>query len=141
MSDRTTDAGSPVEEVAAPADPAPGTAPAAPEPAAPRRRTAALSAALRWTAAVVVFGALGTTVAYAVTERERTDIPTLATKNDGRWTYPTLEKPALPAGASGPFAPGNTGRIHYADLERLLLPAPEEAARTRRWTARTAGCR
>ncbi|MEV4993923.1 hypothetical protein [Streptomyces niveus] len=126
MSDRTTDAGSPVEEAAAPANPAldpapaPGTAPA-PEPAAPRRRTAAL----RWTAAVVVFGALGTTVAYAVTEQERTDIPTLATKNDGRWTYPTLEKPALPAGASGPFAPGNAGRIHYADLERLLLPAPE----------------
>ncbi|MEU0953920.1 hypothetical protein ACFTTN_09155 [Streptomyces niveus] len=124
MSDRTTNAISSVEEVAAPADPDPGTAPA-PEPAAPRRRTAALFAALRWTAAVVVFGALGTTVAYVVTERERTDIPTLATKSDGRWTYPPLEKPALPAGASGPFAPGNVGRIHYADLERLLLPAPE----------------
>ncbi|MET9553538.1 hypothetical protein [Streptomyces sp. NPDC006645] len=112
---------SPVEEVTAPAPPV--TAPAsAPEPA-PRRRTAALFAALRWTAAVAVFGALGTTVAYTVTDRERTDIPTLGTRGDGRWTYPTLVKPTLPAGAQGPLAV--RGAIHYADLEQLLLPAPE----------------
>lgn len=142
MSDRTTDTTttttattiSPVEEVVAPAargahegadpDVDPGAAPA-PEPAAPRRRTAALFAALRWTAAVTVFGVLGTAAAYAVIERDRTDVPTLATKSDGRWTYPPLAKPTLPAGAVGPFGPGNSGLIHYADLERLLLPAPE----------------
>ncbi|WP_405797600.1 hypothetical protein [Streptomyces sp. NBC_01506] len=128
MSDRTTTTAaststaiSPVEEVITPADP--GTAPA--PPPAPRRRSAALFAALRWTAAAVVFGVLGTTVAYTVIDRDRTDVPTLATKDDGRWTYPPLAKPTLPAGAVGPFGRGNSGQIHYADLERLLLPAPE----------------
>ncbi|MFC8825033.1 hypothetical protein ACFT9I_06700 [Streptomyces sp. NPDC057137] len=133
MSDRTTTAISPVEEVTAPADAstAPGTDPGtdagtapAPEPA-PRRRTAALFAALRWTAAVAVFGVLGTAVAYVVTDRDRTDVPTLATKSDGRWTYPPLAKPTLPAGAVGPSGRGNSGQIHYADLAQLLLPAPE----------------
>lgn len=126
MSDRTattaiTTAISPVEEVTAPT--APGTPPE-PEPA-PRRRTAALFAALRWTAAVVVFGALGATVTYAVTDRERTDIPTLATEGDGRWTYPPLAAPTLPVGAEGPFSAGNRGQVHYADLAQLLLPPPE----------------
>ncbi|WP_405616010.1 hypothetical protein OG292_22065 [Streptomyces sp. NBC_01511] len=123
MSDRTTTtttAISPVEEVVTQADAlAPVTAPA------PRRRPAALFAALRWTAAAAVFGVLGTSVAYAVTDRDRTDVPTLATKADGRWTYPPLAKPTLPAGAVGPYGRGNSGLIHYADLERLLLPAPE----------------
>lgn len=124
MSDRTATTGtaiSSVEEVVAPA--APGTA-LAPEPA-PRRRTAALFTALRWTAALVVFGALGTTVAYAVTDRDRTDVPTLATKGDGRWTYPPLARPTLPVGAPGPRGADNRGEVHYADLEQLLLPAPE----------------
>lgn len=114
-----------------------------PEPS-PRRRPAALFAALRWTAAAVVFGALGTTVAYAVTDRDRTDIPTLATQGDGRWTYPPLARPTLPVGAEAPFSAGNRGQIHYADLEQLLLPAPEEAARTRHsppGRAGRAGCR
>ncbi|MFG2173595.1 hypothetical protein ACGFMO_19860 [Streptomyces niveus] len=131
MSDRTTAPGgatstataiSPVEEVTTPA--APGGPAPVPEPT-PRRRPAALFAALRWTAAAVVFGALGTTVAYAVTDRDRTDIPTLATQGDGRWTYPPLARPTLPVGAEAPFSAGNRGQIHYADLEQLLLPAPE----------------
>lgn len=143
MSDRTTDTAftaasststaiSPVEEVVAPPDPGTATttatatgAPPEPDAPPPRRRTAALFAALRWTAAVAVFGVLGTAVAYAVTDRDRTDVPTLGTKSDGRWTYPQLTKPALPAGAVGPYSPGNPGHVHYADLQRLLLPAPE----------------
>ncbi|MFC8074584.1 hypothetical protein ACFUN8_03475 [Streptomyces sp. NPDC057307] len=128
MSDRPTTALSPAEESVAPADANADASPDANAPAptpAPRRRGTALRAALRWTAAVVVFGALGSTVAYAVTDLDRTDVPTLATESDGRWTYPRLAKPPLPAGAPAPFAPANTGQIHYADLERLLLPAPE----------------
>ncbi|MEU3503061.1 hypothetical protein ABZ726_20655 [Streptomyces hundungensis] len=97
--------------------------PAAPPPAAPKDRRA-LRAVLRWTAAVVVFGVLGSGVAYGITERERTDVPGLSTRSDGRWDYPELVKPALPAGAALPFAADNPGMIHYAGLEQLLLPAP-----------------
>lgn len=127
MSDRTTTATtavSPVEVAIAPAPPDADTGAPTAGPN-PRRRGTALRAALRWTAAVVVFGALGSTVAYAVTDLDRTDVPTLATETDGRWAYPRLAKPPLPAGAPAPFALDNTGRIHYADLGRLLLPAPE----------------
>ncbi|MCX4779362.1 hypothetical protein [Streptomyces sp. NBC_01264] len=108
------------------ADPeAPGAAEsAAPEvPAAPKDRRK-LFAALRWTAAVLVFGAVGTGVAYQVTQAERTDIPGLSTKADGRWVYPALVKPTLPAGAALPFAKDNEDGIHYAGLTQLLLPPP-----------------
>ncbi|MCT9091166.1 hypothetical protein N4G70_20205 [Streptomyces sp. ASQP_92] len=97
--------------------------PETPPPAAPKDRRI-LRAVSRWTAAVVVFGVLGSGVAYGITERERTDVPGLSTKSDGRWDYPRLVKPALPAGAALPFAADNPGMIHYADLEQLLLPAP-----------------
>ncbi|WP_406507534.1 hypothetical protein [Streptomyces sp. NBC_00212] len=92
-------------------------------PAAPKGRRV-LRAALRWTAAVAVFGVLGTGIAYGITAQERTDVPGLSTKSDGRWAYPKLVKPALPAGAALPYAADNPGMIHYADLEQLLLPAP-----------------
>ncbi|WUH57809.1 hypothetical protein OG432_15230 [Streptomyces sp. NBC_00442] len=99
--------------------------PAEPSPAGPPPKDRrVLRAVLRWTAAVVVFGVLGSGVAYGITTRERTDVPGLATKDDGRWDYPTLTRPALPAGAPLPFASDNHGEIHYADLEQLLLPAP-----------------
>ncbi|GGU20006.1 hypothetical protein [Streptomyces violascens] len=92
-------------------------------PAAPKDRRV-LRAALRWTAAVAVFGVLGTGIAYGITVPERTDVPGLSTKSDGRWAYPKLVKPALPAGGALPYAAENPGMIHYADLEQLLLPAP-----------------
>ncbi|MFK0045309.1 hypothetical protein ACIQU4_14530 [Streptomyces sp. NPDC090741] len=95
-------------------------------PAAPKDRRK-LFAALRWTAAVVVFAAVGTGVAYGIAQPERTDIPGLATKDDGRWTYPTLAKPALPAGAPLAKGPDNRAETHYAPLTGLLLPAPEGA--------------
>lgn len=107
--------------------PAAATATAAsPEPA-PKSERRGLRAALRWTAAVLVFGSLGAGVAYGITEQTRTDVPGLSTKNDGRWVYPKLTMPVLPAGAELPFDKGNTGRIHYASLSALLLPAPEGA--------------
>uniref|UniRef100_A0AAU2V5P5 Uncharacterized protein n=1 Tax=Streptomyces sp. NBC_00003 TaxID=2903608 RepID=A0AAU2V5P5_9ACTN len=95
-----------------------------PPPATPPKARRVLRAALRWTAAVVVFGVLGTGIAYGITTQERTDVPGLSTKSDGRWAYPKLVKPALPAGAALPYAADNPGMIHYADLEQLLLPAP-----------------
>ncbi|WP_330331714.1 hypothetical protein OHS33_19665 [Streptomyces sp. NBC_00536] len=93
-------------------------------PAAPRDRRA-LFAALRWTAAVLVFAVAAAGTAYAVIKPERTEIPGLATKSDGRWAYPAIAKPVLPPGAPLPFAADNTEGIHYAALSQLLLPAPE----------------
>ncbi|MFD7031704.1 hypothetical protein ACFWAR_27135 [Streptomyces sp. NPDC059917] len=112
---------------------APGAAPAAnpfaaPDlsaaPEAPRDRRA-LFASLRWTAAVLVFAATAALTAYAVVEPERTRIPGLSTLGDGRWDYPAITKPVLPAGAPLPYGPDNAEGIHYAALSQLLLPAPE----------------
>ncbi|MDT0378577.1 hypothetical protein RM572_07265 [Streptomyces sp. DSM 42041] len=97
------------------------------EPSAPARRRRLLRAVARWTAAVAVFGVLGTGVAYGITELERTDVPGLATAPDGRWAYPELKLPALPEGSPRPFAEGNDGEIHHADVRDLLLPAPRGA--------------
>ncbi|MFD7558761.1 hypothetical protein ACFV9E_30005 [Streptomyces sp. NPDC059835] len=122
------------EQGAAPAAPAaadPLVVPEAPEasevPAAPKNRRK-LFAALRWTAAVLVFGAVGTGVAYGVAQPERTDVPGLSTKADGRWAYPTVSLPTLPPGAALPFAKDNPDGIHYAGLTELLLPAPAGSA-------------
>ncbi|MFG2746938.1 hypothetical protein ACGFY0_43640 [Streptomyces chartreusis] len=86
-----------------------------------------LRAVLRWTAAVVVLAAVGSSTAYAITRMERTDVPGLATEADGRWTYPEITKPPLPSGSPAPFAEANPASVHYADLRALLLPAPEGA--------------
>ncbi len=97
-----------------------------PAPPAPRDRRV-LRAALRWTAAVVVFAAVGASAAYGITRMERTDVPGLATESDGRWDYPELKKPPLPSGSPEPFAEANKAGAHYADLRALLLPAPAGA--------------
>ncbi|MET8638514.1 hypothetical protein ACWEQ2_43220 [Streptomyces sp. NPDC004096] len=86
-----------------------------------------LRAVLRWTAAVVVFGVVGASAAYGVSRMERTDVPGLATESDGRWDYPTITRPPLPVGRPAPFAGVNKAGAHYADLRRLLLPAPRGA--------------
>ncbi|MEU3469974.1 hypothetical protein ABZ716_18940 [Streptomyces sp. NPDC006687] len=105
----------------------PATESATPEapvaPAAPKDRRA-LRAVLRWTAAVLVFGAAGAGTAYGIGQAERTGLPGLSTRSDGRWTYPVLAKPALPPGAPVPFAVDNPEGIHYAGLTQLALPAP-----------------
>ncbi|OIK25823.1 hypothetical protein VT52_020095 [Streptomyces malaysiense] len=83
--------------------------------------------ALRWVAAVAVFAVCGAGTAYGVTRIERTDMPGLATASDGRWDYPELVRPPLPAGRPAPFADSNKAAAHYADLRRLVLPAPKGA--------------
>ncbi|MFD6876034.1 MULTISPECIES: hypothetical protein [unclassified Streptomyces] len=107
-------------EAAAPAAPATP----APTPAPPKDRRKVF-AFLRWSAAVLVFGAAGAGAAYGVVQPDRTDLPGLATLDDGRWEYPALVKPALPPGAPLPFAKDNEDGIHYAGLTQLLLPAPK----------------
>ncbi|WP_187282697.1 hypothetical protein [Streptomyces sp. MS191] len=81
----------------------------------------------RWTAAVVVCGGLGAGTALGITSMERTDVPGLATGSDGRWEYPKLSLPALPQDVPRPYTDGNEGEIHFADLRKLLLPAPAGA--------------
>ncbi|MBT2901298.1 hypothetical protein [Streptomyces sp. McG3] len=95
---------------------------ASPKP--PRR---VLRAVARWTAAALAFGVLGTGTAFGIASLERTDVPGLATEDDGRWDYPELSLPALPAGSPRPFGAGNPAEIHHADLRELLLPAPAGA--------------
>ncbi|MBT3154488.1 hypothetical protein HTV45_27070 [Streptomyces sp. CHD11] len=92
-----------------------------------RKDRRVLRAALRWTAAVVVFVAAGAGTAYGITRMERTDVPGLATESDGRWDYPRLVKPPLPSGSPGPQAESNPAGSHHADLRALLLPAPAGA--------------
>ncbi|SNT42245.1 hypothetical protein [Actinacidiphila glaucinigra] len=88
-----------------------------------------LRAAARWTAAVVVFAVLGGAAAYAVTQPERTEIPGLETPDDGRWTYPALKLPKLPAGQPGAMDRDNPAGRHHADLRTLLPPVPSGAKR------------
>ncbi|MFF4354209.1 hypothetical protein [Streptomyces sp. NPDC001530] len=109
--------------------PMPEAPPMAVEPPAPRvkKDRRVLRAVLRWTAAVVVFGAVGTSAAYGITRMERTGVPGLATESDGRWDYPTIVKPPLPSGSPGPLVEANKAGTHYADLRKLLLPAPKGA--------------
>ncbi|WP_369247533.1 hypothetical protein [Streptomyces sp. R41] len=105
---------------------APTMVPAEPAPPVKKDRRV-LRAVLRWTAAAVVFGAVGTSAAYGITRMERTDVPGLATESDGRWDYPTIIKPPLPSGSPGPMAESNKAGTHYADLRKLVLPAPKGA--------------
>ncbi|MFJ2651262.1 hypothetical protein ACIO1C_31640 [Streptomyces sp. NPDC087420] len=95
-----------------------------PPPVTPRPARPVLRAVARWTAAALAFAALGAGTAFGISGLERGDVPGLATRSDGRWVYPKLTLPALPAEAPRPFTTGNSAEIHYADLRELLLPAP-----------------
>ncbi|MFJ9057142.1 hypothetical protein [Streptomyces sp. NPDC102409] len=111
-----------------PEDPPPPSAQEeGPAPATPRPPRRVLRAVLRWTAAVLVMGGLGAGTVAGITSMKRTDVPGLATRDDGRWDYPALTLPALPADAPRPFSDPNTAEVHHADLRRLLLPAPAGA--------------
>ncbi|MEV7726674.1 hypothetical protein AB0P15_18250 [Streptomyces sp. NPDC087917] len=122
----TTDTPGPAPQDAPAPHPDPFAVPAEPAvgPPAPPRDRRVLFAFLRWTAAVVAFAAVGTGVAYGISRVERTDVPGLSTKDDGRWVFPALAKPTLPPGAAQPFAEDNRDGVHYASLGQLLLPAP-----------------
>ncbi|MFD9501112.1 hypothetical protein [Streptomyces sp. NPDC060035] len=126
-----TPAPNPAAPPVAPVLPVPSVLPSEPgEPGAqtpPRPPRRVLRAVARWTAAVLVLGGLGTGTAVGIASMERTDVPGLATETDGRWDYPRLTLPALPAGAPRPFNDSNRGEVHHADLRRLLLPAPAGA--------------
>ncbi|MGW5213838.1 hypothetical protein ACWEQO_22210 [Streptomyces sp. NPDC004051] len=119
----------------APEPPVPPVPPVPPGPSAPEEPQAGpaakdrrvLRAVLRWTAAVAVFAAVGTSTAYGITHMERTDVPGLATESDGRWDYPTLTRPPLPSGSPGPLAGSNRAGTHHIDLRELVLPAPDGA--------------
>ncbi|MFD8980759.1 hypothetical protein [Streptomyces sp. NPDC059564] len=113
--------GAPAAPEAPETAPAPTGVPVVPAPPKDRR---VLRAVLRWSAAVLAFGVAGTGAAYGLVQPERTDIPGLSTRSDGRWDYPALVKPTLPPGAPLPFAPDDADGIHYAGLTQLLLPAP-----------------
>lgn len=112
----------PIEAVAPAAEP---RAPAAAH--APRRSRRVLWAVARWTAAVVVCGGVGAGTAMGITALDRNEVPGLATESDGRWEYPALSLPALPADRPRPFTEGNDGEVHHADVRKLLLPAPAGA--------------
>ncbi|MDF6043307.1 hypothetical protein LRD69_14360 [Streptomyces sp. JH14] len=114
--------------------PAPESVPAPEDVPAPKRPRRVLRAVARWTAAVLVLGGLGTGTALGITSMERTDVPGLATEDDGRWDYPELSLPALPAGSPRPFNDGNIAEIHHADLRKLLLPAPAGATPDKKLT-------
>ncbi|NYV74027.1 hypothetical protein [Streptomyces sp. UH6] len=127
-----TPAAQPVPEVprqagAPAAEAAVWTTPAAVEPPAKPKDRRALRAALRWTAAVVVFAAVGAGTAFGIASVERTELPGLATVTDGRWDYPELVRPPLPEGSPAPFDDDNPAHAHHADLRELLLPAPKGA--------------
>lgn len=120
---QTSVAALPAEPPEVPAEPA--------GPPAVRKDRRKLRAALRCTAAVVVFAVAGAGTAYGITRMERTDVPGLATESDGRWDYPLLTKPPLPSGSPGPQAESNPAGTHHADLRALLLPAPKGAEENR----------
>ncbi|RKE20406.1 hypothetical protein [Streptomyces sp. TLI_171] len=96
--------------------------PPAPRSKAQRKRLWQVGAAALLT---VVTGAA---TAVAVTQPDRTDLPGLATPNDGRYVFPELTLPPLPVGASAP-ADSKT-KAHAADLRALLLPLPKGAVGT-----------
>nr|WP_043260185.1 hypothetical protein [Streptomyces hokutonensis] len=104
----------------------PASAPEA-QPVTPRKDRRVLRAVLRWGAAVVVFAVVGAGTAYGIAGMKRSDVPGLGTASDGRWVFPTVTKPALPAGSPGPFATANAAGAHFADLRALVLPAPKGA--------------
>ncbi|WP_146259181.1 hypothetical protein [Streptomyces tateyamensis] len=92
-------------------------------PQRPPRNRPARATVLRWSALALVLLLGGTAACLAVTAPDRTDLPGLATPNDGRYAFAPLALPQLPAGKPAPSAQG-AGHRHYADLRALVLPAP-----------------
>ncbi|MEV6395665.1 hypothetical protein AB0M39_12940 [Streptomyces sp. NPDC051907] len=114
-----------------PAAPQPAAAAPAPEPPPAPAPPSALARRLRrvvpWAVALIVLAGVGSGTAFGIASLDRTDVPGLGTRSDGRWDYPALSLPALPAGAPRPFTEANQAEVHHADLRKLLIPAPRGA--------------
>lgn len=109
-------------------DPALIEAEAAQRAQAAARRSRRRRNAVRWVGAVVVTLAVGGGTAYALTLPQRTDMPGLGTSSDGRYAFPQLSLPALPAGQPAPGSPANADSgQHLSDIRKLLLPKPTGA--------------
>jgi hypothetical protein len=92
------------------------------------RRTRIRRNVLRWTGAVVLTLAVGGGTAFAISIPQRTDVPGLSTPADGRYAFPALSLPTLPAGQLAPSASANTtAQQHLADIRTLLLSKPDGA--------------
>ncbi|ROR43102.1 hypothetical protein [Kitasatospora cineracea] len=119
----------PVPVPPVPVQPAPAQAVPAPDAPAPDAWAVQAKAdrRRRWQvgAAVLLTVVTGAATAVLVTLPERTDVPGLATPNDGRYAFPELTLPPLPSGASAPS--DYKIRTHAADLRGLLLPPPKGA--------------
>ncbi|MCE7080251.1 hypothetical protein [Streptomyces sp. ST2-7A] len=115
--------------------PAPGSAEApsgdpdpAPTPAPVSfHRRPWVRAAGHWVLAAALFAGTATGTALTVMDRERGDVPGLATEHDGRWEFGELTLPAPPEGRPRPFSAGNPAGIHHAEPRSLLLSAPDTA--------------
>ncbi|AMM10013.1 hypothetical protein [Streptomyces albidoflavus] len=101
--------------------------PADPPTGAPPRGRRLLRTVARWSLVAAVAGGIGIGTHLFVTAQDRTDLPGLATRSDGRWDFPTQRLPALPADAMRPAHPRNPAGIHHADLRDLLVTAPGSA--------------
>jgi hypothetical protein len=116
-------------EALAALDPAAAEAEAQQRAQAAARRTRRRRNALRWSGAVVLALAIGGGTAFALTVPQRTDLPGLGTAPDGRYSFPTLTLPTLPAGQPAPSASENTqAGQHLTDIRKLLLPRPDGAS-------------
>ena len=130
----------PATEPAAVTEPlvAPDQAPAVAEPVpASKSSRRVLRAVARWTAAVLVLGGLGTGTALGITSMERTDVPGLATEGDGRWDYPELSLPALPAGSPAPVQRGQCRRDPLRRPAEAAAPRPGRSNRGQEADGRT----
>lgn len=124
----------PPAEPPAPPVPVADAVPTPPLPGTPKPPRRVLRAVARWVVAVLVMGGLGAGTLAGITAASRTDVPGLATQDDGRWDYPKLSLPALPADAPRPFNDANVPEVHHADLRQLLLPAPAGATADKKLT-------
>lgn len=110
-------------------------APAAPAEATPVPPRRVLRAVARWTAAALVLGGLGAGTAFGINSMERTDVPGLATESDGRWDYPRLSLPALPATRPARTATATSPRSTTPTCGACCCPLRPERSWTRSSTA------
>ncbi|MDI2129356.1 hypothetical protein [Yinghuangia seranimata] len=85
------------------------------------------SAAWRLPIALLVLVAVATATAVLVTLPGREKMPRLGTKSDGRYDFPRLALPPVPAPTVQDGGDLDAKQLHSADPRTLLLPAPKGA--------------